>query len=212
MKNFDVYLFDLDGTLTDPAEGITNSVAYALNKFGIKVDNREELYKFIGPPLVNSFMEYYGFDKEKAFLAVEIYREYFREKGIFENKLYKNIPLVLETLQQNGKIIVLATSKPEEFAIRILKHFDLFEYFDLVCGATMDEKRSEKSDIIKYALKKLKSPLQNCVMIGDRCYDILGAKENGISSIGVTYGYGSYEELENSRADYIVEKPIDLIK
>lgn len=211
MKNFDIYLFDLDGTLTDPAEGITNSVAYALNKFGISVESREELYKFIGPPLVNSFMEYYGFSKEKAFEAVEIYREYFRDKGIFENKLYDDIPLVLEKLQQDGKIIVLATSKPEEFAIRILKHFGLYEYFDLVCGATMDEKRSEKSDIIEYALKTLKSPLENCLMIGDRCYDVLGAKKNGISSIGVTYGYGSLEELKDSGADYIIDKPIELI-
>jgi len=211
MNNFDIYLFDLDGTLTDPAEGITNSVAYALNKFGITVESREELYKFIGPPLVNSFMEYYGFDKEKAFLAVETYREYFRDKGIFENKLYDDIPLVLEKLQQDGKIIVLATSKPEEFAIKILKHFGLFEYFDLICGATMDEKRSEKSDIIKYALKKLNAPIEKCVMIGDRCYDILGAKENGIASIGVTYGYGSLEELKNSGADYIIDKPIELI-
>ncbi len=211
MKNFDIYLFDLDGTLTDPAEGITNSVAYALNKFGITVEKREELYKFIGPPLVNSFMEYYDFDKEKAFKAVEIYREYFRDRGIFENKLYNDIPLVLKTLGQNGKIIVLATSKPEEFAIKILKHFSLFEYFDLVCGATMDEKRSEKSDIIKYALEKLKAPQEKCVMIGDRCYDILGAKENGISSLGVTYGYGSLEELKDSGADYIIDKPIELI-
>ena len=135
---FDTILFDLDGTLTDPGEGITNSVAYALRKYGIEVSDRSELYKFIGPPLKDSFMKYYGFDEDKAEEAIAYYREYFRDTGIFENRVYEGVEDMLRGLQANGKRIVLATSKPEEFAIRILEHFGLRKYFTVVAGASMD--------------------------------------------------------------------------
>ncbi len=147
-------LFDLDGTLTDPAEGITNSVAYALEKYGIKVEDKKALNSFIGPPLNDSFMKYYGFTPEKAMEAIWVYREYFRDKGIFENEVYEGIPLLLEKIKQSGRKIVLATSKPEEFALRILEHFELIKYFDVVAGASMDEKRNKKGDVIRYAVEK----------------------------------------------------------
>lgn len=210
---YDYIFFDLDGTLTDPVMGITNSVMYALKKFNIEVDDRKELYKFIGPPLKDGFMNYYGFSEREAVAAVEYYRENFRVKGLFENEVYDGTVALLEKIKQAGKKIILATSKPEEFALIILKHFDLFKYFDLVCGATFDEKRSEKPQVIEYAINKLRiCDTSRCVMIGDRKYDIEGAKCFKMDSIGVTYGYGSREELENEGATHIVDRQLDILK
>lgn len=210
---YDYFLFDLDGTLTDPGLGITNSVAYALGKYGITVEDRRELYPFIGPPLRQSFSEFYGFDEEKTKEAVAFYREYFSEKGLFENEVYEGIPEVLSQLKQAGKKLLVATSKPEEFTNRILEHFGLAEYFDFVAGATMDETRNEKADIIAYALEQIAdADKSKIVMVGDRKFDILGARENGIDSIGVLYGYGSRAELEEAQATFIVEKPEDLLR
>ena len=210
---YDYFLFDLDGTLTDPGLGITNSVAYALGKYGITVEDRRELYPFIGPPLRQSFSEFYGFDEEKTKEAVAFYREYFSEKGLFENEVYEGIPEVLSQLKQAGKKLLVATSKPEEFTNRILEHFGLAEYFDFVAGATMDETRNEKADIIAYALEQIAdADKSKIVMVGDRKFDILGARENGIDSIGVLYGYGSRTELEEAQATFIVEKPEDLLR
>ena len=209
---FDTILFDLDGTLTDPGEGITNSVAYALKKFGIEVSDKRELYKFIGPPLKDSFMKYYGFDEEGSESAISCYREYFRDTGIFENQVYEGVEDMLTQLHANGKRLVLATSKPEEFALRILKHFDLKKYFTVVAGASMDSSRSKKGDVIAYALSMCDSIDKNtAIMVGDREHDVIGAKENSLKCIGVLYGYGSEDELKNSGADYIVPKPLDII-
>ena len=209
---YDTVLFDLDGTLTDPGEGITNSVSYALRKYGIEVTDRRELYKFIGPPLVDSFMKYYDFSQEEALKAVEYYREYFRDKGIFENRVYEGVEDMLRQLHTMGKRLVLATSKPEEFALRILQHFDLKKYFSVVAGASMDSSRSKKGDVIAYALSMCDSIDKNiAIMVGDREHDIIGAKENGLRSIGVLYGYGSEDELKNSGADYIAKTPSDII-
>ena len=209
---YDVILFDLDGTLTDPGLGITNSVAYALERYGIEVENRESLYPFIGPPLADSFMNFYGFDSEKAMDAITVYREYFRNKGIFENEAYEGVRELLENIKASGRKTVLATSKPEEFAVRILEHFDLAKYFDVVAGASMDEKRNKKGDVIKYAMEKGAFRSENAVMIGDREHDIFGARENGLDSIGVLYGYGSRQELENAGADYIAESVQDILR
>lgn len=210
---FDIVLFDLDGTLTDPGEGITNSVAYALRKYGIEVSDRSELYKFIGPPLKDSFMKYYGFSEDKAEEAIAYYREYFRETGIFENKVYEGVEDMLRVLRADGKSIILATSKPEEFAIRILEHFGLRKYFTVVAGASMDSSRSKKGDVIAYAISLCESfDKDTAVMVGDREHDIIGAKENGLKSIGVLYGYGSEEELRKSGADYIVATPEAVLK
>lgn len=203
-------LFDLDGTLTDPGLGITNSVAYALKKYGIEVEEREKLYSFIGPPLNDSFKKCYGFSDEKAMEAIMYYREYFSEKGIFENEVYDGIKELLRRVKESGRKIVLATSKPEEFALRILEHFELTEFFDVVAGASMDEKRNKKGDVIKYALEKGCLTPEDAVMIGDREHDVLGAQENGIDTIGVLYGYGSRDELEKAGAMYIAETVNDI--
>jgi phosphoglycolate phosphatase len=213
MKMYDYILFDLDGTLTDPAEGITNSVAYALNKFGIVVDDKRELYKFIGPPLVEAFAEYYGFSKEDSEKATAFYRETFRVKGLFENKVYDGVPELLETLKHNGKKLVIATSKPEEFSVRILKHFNLFDYFDFVAAATFDSTRNTKDKVIEYALENLNiTDKSKVVMIGDRHHDIDGAKINNIDSIGVLYGFGDREELQKAGATYIAENVADILR
>ena len=205
-------LFDLDGTLTDPGIGITNSVMYALRKFGIEVEDRTSLYKFIGPPLLDSFQNYYGFTKEQSEEGIKYYREYFKPYGLYENEVYSGIEELLKSLKGIGKTIVVATSKPEEFAVEILKHFHLIEYFDFVGGASMDEKRVRKADVIAYALDKCSVvDLQSVVMIGDREHDINGAKQIGIDSIGVLYGYGNYEELKQAGADYIVSTPEEIM-
>ncbi len=207
---YDIILFDLDGTLTDPGLGITNSVAYALKRYGIEVEDRKSLYSFIGPPLSDSFMKYYGFSEEKAMEAIGVYREYFREKGLYENEVYEGIRELLEKIKSSGRKIVLATSKPEEFSVRILEHFDLTKYFHVVAGASMDEKRNKKGDVIRYAMEKGGFTADKAIMIGDREHDIFGAKENGMPSIGVLYGYGSEEELKNAGADYIAKTVEDI--
>ena len=203
-------LFDLDGTLTDPSLGITNSVMYALKKFKIEIKDRTELYKFIGPPLINAFMDYYGFSKEDALKALSYYREYFSVTGIFENRLYDGIFELLKELWADGKKVILATSKPQEFAKRILDFFGISDFFYFVGGATMDESRSEKDDIIEYVLNQCKISPDNAVMVGDRKYDILGAHKFGIKAIGVTYGFGSEEELATAGADCIAHSVTEL--
>ena len=204
-------LFDLDGTLTDPGEGITNSVVYALKKYGITVADRTTLFGFIGPPLQNSFVKYFGFSPEEALSAIKYYREYFRDKGIFENKVYPKIPELLDSLKKQGKTLLVASSKAEEFVIRILKHFDLFDYFDCIAGASMDLSRCKKEEVIAYAFEKGGiSNLKNVVMVGDREQDVTGAKKTGIDSIGVLYGYGSREELETAGATHIAPTVMDI--
>lgn len=202
---YEVVLFDLDGTLTDPGVGITNSVAYSLERYGIKTADRTELYKFIGPPLHESFEMFYGFSKEKAKEAVAFYREYYSDKGIFENVVYDGVKEMLGSLQKAGKKLLVATSKPELFARMIMEHFGLTQYFDYIAGANMDGTRTRKDEVISYALMagNVADPLKS-VMVGDREHDILGAKKVGIDSVGVLYGYGSREELEQAGADYIV--------
>mgnify|MGYP001264956197 CR=1 FL=1 len=206
MKKYTTILFDLDGTLTDPKVGITKSVAYALKSFGIEVEELDSLCKFIGPPLKVSFKKYYGFSEQDCIKAIEKYREYFRETGMFENKVYPGIEKLLENLRQNGRKLFVATSKPTVFAIRILEHFNLLRYFDYVAGSELDGSRDSKSDVIKFVLQQNSvTNLTNVVMIGDREHDVIGAKENNIDVIGVLYGYGDREELEKSGATYIVE-------
>ena len=204
-------LFDLDGTLTDPGEGITNSVKYALHKFGIEVEDKSELNKFIGPPLWDSFEEYYGFSREQADQAVEYYREYFREKGIFENRVYEGVRELLETLAAEGRVLALATSKPQIFAERILEHFGLKKYFSFIAGSELDGTRVDKGEVIQFALAGAGvEKLSQAVMVGDRRHDILGAHKAGIKAVGVLAGYGGGEELLDAGADYIVERVADI--
>ena len=206
------YIFlDLDGTLTDPFLGITNSVKYALKKFNIDSTN-EELKCFIGPPLRDSFHKYYGMTPDEAELAVKYYREYFATKGLFENDLYPFTIKVLEELKSLGLKIILATSKPDKFSIEILKHFNIYDYFDFCSCATFDKTREKKSDIIKYAITNLNIKNKDeIIMVGDRFHDVVGAKENGIKCCYVTYGYGSVDEANNYGADYVIYDLIDLI-
>ncbi len=201
----DVILFDLDGTLTDPGEGITNSVAYALSQFGIEVKDRRQLYPFIGPPLVESFAKYYGMDEAQSRRALAEYRVYFSRQGMFENAVYPQTVWLLQGLKAAGKRLVLATSKPEEYAAQILRHFDLYRYFDVVAGASMDEVRNKKSDVIAYALQKAGvEEHSRAVMVGDREHDVNGAHANGLCAVGVLWGYGDRAELEAAGAEHIV--------
>lgn len=205
-------LFDLDGTLTNSELGITTCVQHALRKFGIEVEDRTVLRPFIGPPLGESFQVYYGLSKEESEQAIKYYRERFSVKGLYENEVYEGAEKMLQSLKDSGKKLIVATSKPEKFTMIILEHFDLLKFFDFVAGATMDGSRGEKADVIRYALEKYGiEDKAEVIMIGDRKFDILGAKENGLKSIGVLYGFGDREELTEAGADYIVEKAEDII-
>ncbi|WP_024346482.1 HAD family hydrolase [Lacrimispora indolis] len=209
--NKDYFLFDLDGTLTDPKEGITKSVQYALRHFGIETENLDALCCFIGPPLKDSFMEYYGFSEEQAGKAIDVYREYFSGKGLYENKAYEGVAEVLQSFLNAGKKLYVASSKPEVFVRMILKHFELDSYFTFMGGADMGETRVKKADVIRYVLEECGiRDLDKTVMIGDRKHDVLGAKEIGIASVGVLYGYGSEQELKAAGADVLAETIFDL--
>ena len=204
MNTYEYILFDLDGTLTDPGIGITNSVMYALKKFNIEVPDRTALYKFIGPPLKGSFEEFYHFTPDQSEQAVSYYREYFRKQGMLENVVYDGIPEMLDHLKASGRKLIVATSKPEAFTLEILRHFRLYDYFDFIAGATMDDTRNKKADIIRYALESCGITNKvSAIMIGDRKHDIIGAKENGLDSIGVLFGYGDRKELTDAGATFI---------
>lgn len=194
-------LFDLDGTLTDPMVGITRAVQYALKSYGIHEPDLKALCPFIGPPLKESFMKFYDFPEDKAQEAIGRYREYFADIGIFENQVYDGIEEMLKKLKAKGRTLLVATSKPEEFAVRILEHFHLDGYFDYVCGASMDEKRVKKGEVIAYALETAgMKDVSKSVMVGDREHDVIGAGENNMDCVGVLFGYGSRKELETAGA------------
>lgn len=207
---YPVIFFDLDGTLTDPAEGITKSVRYALAKFGIDADI-DDLRGFIGPPLHHSFMNSYRFDASTARQAVEYYREYFAVTGIFENVLFQGIPELLAGLKANGGDLTVVTSKPAFYAEQIVRHFELAGFFDAVVGPGLDLSQAEKALLVERAIGRYdgRRPV-DFVMIGDREHDILGANANGIASIGVTYGAGSREELVAAGATHVVDTLAEL--
>lgn len=205
-------LFDLDGTLTDSQDGILNSIEYALHHFGIVVD-RTALRPWLGPPLVDSLMKYHGFGREQALEGVKKFREYFDVKGIFENRVYDGIEALLARLQAEGYILMTATSKPEVAARRIADHFNLTRYFTFIGGASLDDSRVRKADVIRYVLETNQiDDLASVMMVGDRENDILGAKQNGLESIGVLYGYGDRDELEAAGADHIAETVEDIVR
>ena len=200
-------LFDLDGTLTNPKEGITKCVQYALHCMGIEEPDTDRLIPFIGPPLVDSFMEYYKMTVDEAKQAVVKYRERFRDKGIFENELLEGVPEMLERLKSQGKILAIASSKPEEFVVRILEKFGIRQYFDEVTGARMDEKRSAKSEVIEETMHRLglgADDRPQILMSGDRRHDVEGAKKCGIDCLGIYVGFAAPGELEMAGAAYIV--------
>jgi phosphoglycolate phosphatase len=204
MSEYKLILFDLDGTLTDPKEGIINSVQYALRQFGVE-EKEENLLSFIGPPLQESFAEQFGWDEEQVTQAITYYREYFSQKGMIENEVYEGIPQLLERLLEEGKILVVATSKPTVFAEQIMEHFQLSPYFSSVVGSNLDGTRRDKAEIIAYILKNYSQfAREEIIMIGDRKHDIIGAHKTGVSSVGVEWGYGPRLELEEAKATYIV--------
>ncbi len=206
MKVYGTYFFDLDGTITDSSLGITNSVMYALKRFGIEEGDRRKLYKFIGPPLTGSFREYYGFSEEKAAEAVRYYREYYQDRGIYENRVYDGFEEMLKALKAAGKNLVVATSKPEPYAREIIDYFKLSGYFDYVAGMELDGGRGTKAEVIRYALSACGiEDKSGVLMVGDREHDVFGAKDAGVDCLGVLYGFGSREELERAGADYIAE-------
>ncbi|MBE6879653.1 MAG: HAD family hydrolase [Ruminococcaceae bacterium] len=205
-------LFDLDGTLTDPYEGISKSVIYSLKSFGIEESDKATLKKFIGPPLKESFMRFYGFSEEKAQKAVEKYRERYIATGVYENALIDGVRETLSLLKENGIKVYLATSKPQPLAEVILDHFGITEYFDFIGGADFNYNRDEKWQVIEYVFENAKiKDRENALMIGDRMHDILGAKRTGIKCLCVLCGYGSREEFDEYGADYIVETIPDIL-
>lgn len=211
MKQYNYLLFDLDGTITNSETGITRCVEYALSHFGIQVSDLHDLLPFIGPPLLDSFKEFYHFTDEQAVIATEKYRERYKDKGIYENELYPGIEELLAEAAQQGKTVILATSKPEIFARRILDYFKLSSYFSFIAGSGLDGSLHTKTDVINYILQSNNiTDLSTVVMIGDRKHDIIGAKNVGIDSIGVLYGFGDYDELSEAGATHIVKDIAEL--
>lgn len=209
---WDTVLFDLDGTITDSGEGITKSVQYALKK-GFKIDaDLDDLRCFVGPPLLEQFMSYANLTKEEAELAVKLYRERYESIGIYENRLYVGIRTLLKQLKDEHFTIALSSSKPKVYCEQILKYFDVYRYFDVVEGAEMDGRRTDKAEVVHEVIRQLHMEDQKdrMVLVGDRSYDIIGARHEGISSIGVSYGYGSREELEAVWPACIVDTPEEL--
>ena len=208
MNNKPCYIFDLDGTLTDPMVGITTCVQYALAAYGINEPDIRNLTKFIGPPLVTSFMEFYGVNQETAQGMLVKYRERFSTIGMYENEIYPGIKEILEKLYNQGYTIAMATSKPILFAEKILEYFDIKKFFHVLAGASMDETRNTKDAVLKYALTKLQAMDRvptRIVMIGDRKFDVLAGKELGTETVGVLYGYGSEEEIVAAKPTHIVK-------
>ena len=209
MQGKDIILFDLDGTITDSKKGIFASIRYALNYFGIKDSPEEKLQKFLGPPLVQAFMEYYGMS-EDANIALVKYREFYSVEGVFMLSMYKGFDDVIKTLKENGFTTALATSKPLFYAEKIVERIGIKPYFDYLCGATMDETMNEKADIIKYTIEKNNYDKNRILMVGDRNHDIKGAISNNVTPLGVLYGYGSKDELEKAGCRIYAETMDDL--
>ena len=209
---YDIVVFDLDGTIIDSGLGITNSVMYALKKYGIEVSDRASLYKFIGPPLYKSFMNFYGFSEEEAHRGVDYYREYYSEHGVYENEVYEGIEELIIKLHEMGKTIILATSKPEDYAKKILEYIGLAKYFTFIGGSEMSHTRVDKMEVIAYAFENCGIiDYKNAIMIGDREYDIIGANHFNMDSVGVLFGYGSREELKSAGATYIVSNALEIL-
>ena len=208
---FEYILFDLDGTLTDPKLGITSSVQYALRALGIEEPSLDRLEPFIGPPLADSFREFYGLEGERLATAIDKYRERFATQGIFENEIYPGIPQMLADLKKKKKKLAIASSKPTLFVEQILEHFEIEKYFDHVVGSNMDGTRGTKEEVVEETLRQMltveMTPGQKrdaVAMVGDRKFDIEGARAHGITSVGVLFGYAPEGELEEAGADYIV--------
>lgn len=209
MGKYKNILLDLDGTILDSGSGIMKSIQYVLDHFSMYHEPEEKLRKFIGPALIDSFMNFYGFSKEKAEEAVEYFRDYYPEKGMFDAFIYPGMRECIEKMAGDGKKLVLLTSKPIFFASQILQHFGLSDYFFMEIGPDLSEQSSDKTRLIEKALREGNFLKEDCLMVGDTKYDILAAKDVGIDSVAALYGYGEVEEI--SIAKYSIEKPMDLL-
>ena len=204
--NFDTLLFDLDGTLTDSTEGIVRCLEYALERMGYDIP--EDTNKFLGPPLYRSFAEFCGMNEEQVNEAVRIFRERYSTVGLFENRVYDGVPEMLKRLRDGDKRIMVATSKPEVYAVRIFDRFGLSQFFEIVGGANINGTRNDKDEVIEYVLGKAGiSDRSSVLMIGDRRQDVDGAHKTGLKCMGILWGFGSIEELTEAGADYIAETP-----
>src|SRR5437588_1035615 len=204
-------LFDLDGTLTDPEAGITRCLQYALDGLGVPCPAIAELHVYIGPPIRNALAEIMGTTDEALIEeALRLYRVRFAETGLFENEVFAGVPEMLEALRASSRRLFVATSKPQVFTERILNHFELTNYFERVFGSELNGKLDNKVELIRHVLSSASLAPDETLMVGDRMYDILGARENGCHSIGVTYGFGSEEELRSAGADLICESPREI--
>lgn len=202
-------LFDLDGTLTDSGEGIINCAQMTLERYGLPVPSREEMRVFVGPPLGESFLKY-GIPADQIEEAIRIFRSRYLPIGKFENYPYPGIRELLEALSAHGHTLYVATSKPEETAKEVLEHFDLAKYFDMICGATFDQSRVSKSDVIAFLLIQ-SGEASNPVMIGDTAFDVVGASAHHIPTIGVAWGYGEVKDMLDAGAAAIAETPEQLL-
>lgn len=211
---YEYILFDLDGTLTDPKLGITTCVQYALGKLGLEEPDREKLTPFIGPPLKNSFMQFYNLSSEEAERGIVYYRERFSTVGLFENEIYEGIPELLKELKSRGKRLAISSSKPTVFVERILEHFDIHKYFDVIVGSELDGRRTDKAEVVEEALSQLlngeKKNHREVVIVGDRKFDVEGGQAHDISTIAVAYGYGPMEELVEAKAEFIAATVAEL--
>lgn len=211
MPKYENIFFDLDGTLSDSGVGIGKAVVYALAKYGIVETDKKNLDRFVGPPLYDSFMNYYGFSREQSVEAVEFFREYYVDTGLFENYPYDGIDLVLKELSTSGKKLFVATSKPETLAKRVLKYFGLSDFFTDIVGATDDGSVIKKDDVLALAVSRNNiTDLRSCIMVGDRASDVFGARKVGMATMGVLYGYGDKAEIEGAKPDFIAKTVSDI--
>ena len=202
--------FDLDGTLTDSGEGIMNCATLALNHFGLPVPSRQEMRIFVGPPLDQTFIRF-GVPADQTDEAIRLFRSRYMTVGKFENFPYPGVREMLESLQAQGHRLFVATSKPEVLANEVLSHFDLSKFFEKICGATLDGSRSHKEDVIRYLLAQV-TDVSDVIMVGDTAYDVIGAKAHGIPCIGVSWGYGTQEDMKNAGAVAIAQTPEEVIQ
>ena len=211
MKKYKVIAFDLDGTLTNPESGQLTGFEYALKKHGVSYPSREWLKRYIGPPIHDVWQADFGLSLEAVIEMIETYREYYNVYGFRENEIYEGIPEMLETLKKRGYTLVVATGKPEKIANKILHLFSLDKYFDFIGGASEDDSRHRKSDILKYVLDAVGARSEEALLIGDRSFDAEGARALGASSMGVAWGHGSAEELEAAGFDAIVKTTDEIL-
>ena len=203
-------LFDLDGTLTDPREGITRSIQFGLSKMGIDEPDLTKLEHFIGPPLLQAFMATYGFDEAKAWEAMGYYRERFAVTGLYENEVFEGVMPLLEELVGQGRQLFIATSKPQIYAREIARHFDFAKHFKVIYGSELDGTRTNKVELIRYLMAEQGLDPAHTLMIGDRKHDLIGACDNGMDAAAVGYGFGSFEELNSFAPKYHFETLAEL--